>query len=585
MHAALPGAVHCPALRLACAVLGGASHTIRFARRNAINDTPPMTERLFQAGYWKLVLPLALAAYAIANPIGDFPLNDDWAWSRDVQNVLAGEWSYTGWESMFLLPQILWGALVSKIFGFDHTVLRLSTIFLSLAGLWFLYETALVLTKDKAISTVCALLYLFNPIQFLLSNTFMTDVPFMALASSSVYFFVKRLRDEKDTDLWIAVFLCCLAALQRQFAVLIGINFAIALAYKEGLSRKSMAKIILACLLPGFTVFCYEFLLLLSDKSPFYYLIKKDELAALSNFGPEAVFTGLAARFLMMFCYCGLFFAPLIFSKRAVGMHILKSPCFHACLIAVAGAYVLLLPDARLPFHKNILTVNGAGPFLLRDVYILKQHDLPGIPPAIALASAGLAIIGGSGFLALLVLRVRDFATNGKRSAGQAVFIAGAALFLAYGAASSLFPEYYDRYALFNCAAAPLLILRGKNGSRLPFPRVSSLSWVIGLAVFSTVLAHDYLSWNRSKWAALDFLENEIHASPQSIDGGFEYNAMHFFIPGTMTREEKSWWWVIDDAYLVAFSPVPGYEILKEFPYARWLFPGDGRILALARQP
>jgi hypothetical protein len=92
---------------------------------------------------------------------------------------------------------------------------------------------------------------------------------------------------------------------------------------------------------------------------------------------------------------------------------------------------------------------------------------------------------------------------------------------------------------------------------------------------------HDYLSWNTARWTAANDLIANQHVKPEEMDGGFEFNAMYFFNPDfDQLSAKKSWWWVQNDTYMISFGPVPGYSVLKEYHYTRWLPPGSGRVLA-----
>src|SRR5712692_3184073 len=53
----------------------------------------------------------------LVNPAGEFPLNDDWSYSRAVQSLVEhGRLELTGFTSMPLIAQVLWGALFSLPF-------------------------------------------------------------------------------------------------------------------------------------------------------------------------------------------------------------------------------------------------------------------------------------------------------------------------------------------------------------------------------------------------------------------------------------------------------------------------------------
>jgi hypothetical protein len=64
------------------------------------------------------------------------------------------------------------------------------------------------------------------------------------------------------------------------------------------------------------------------------------------------------------------------------------------------------------------------------------------------------------------------------------------------------------------------------------------------------------------------------------MDGGFEFNGFYLYNPDYKSDGKASWWWVQKDTYLLSFGPVPGYDIVKEFPYSHWFPPYTGKVLA-----
>src|SRR3569833_210222 len=71
----------------------------------------------------------------LVNPVGEFPLNDDWSYTLSLQNWYHDhQYHLVGWTSMPLATQLAWGLIFCKTFGFSFTVLRFSTLVLGLAG-------------------------------------------------------------------------------------------------------------------------------------------------------------------------------------------------------------------------------------------------------------------------------------------------------------------------------------------------------------------------------------------------------------------------------------------------------------------
>jgi len=125
---------------------------------------------------------LWVSAVAMVNPVGDFPLGDDWSYGLAVKHLVEnGRYQPTGWTMMTLITQTLWGTLFSLPFGFSFTALRFSTLSLSLAGILGTYLLGRQLGGRRFPATAIALTLVFNAIYFALSHTFMTDVHFLAL--------------------------------------------------------------------------------------------------------------------------------------------------------------------------------------------------------------------------------------------------------------------------------------------------------------------------------------------------------------------------------------------------------------------
>ena len=103
------------------------------------------------------------------------------------------------------------------------------------------------------------------------------------------------------------------------------------------------------------------------------------------------------------------------------------------------------------------------------------------------------------------------------------------------------------------------------------------------LSVFAVCGTRDYLAWNRVRWAALRELMENRHAKPEEIDGGFEFNGYYLYDPDYKQDLHKSWWWVKNDTYLVAFGGVPGYHVIKAYSYRQWMPPRSAQVVVLQK--
>ena len=126
-----------------------------------------------------LLLIIFLIVEVFLNPIGEFCLNDDWAYAASVKEFLnKGKFDIGSWPAMTLFVHVLWGSLFAKAFGFSFTILRISVLVLSFVCLCITEKLIFRLTSNQWFAFTMSLLMLFNPIFLCLSNSFMTDVSF-----------------------------------------------------------------------------------------------------------------------------------------------------------------------------------------------------------------------------------------------------------------------------------------------------------------------------------------------------------------------------------------------------------------------
>jgi hypothetical protein len=167
-----------------------------------------------------------------------------------------------------------------------------------------------------------------------------------------------------------------------------------------------------------------------------------------------------------------------------------------------------------------------------------------------------------------------------------------AAIFLLLSAMIYLLPfivgGLLDRYLV---PIIPLLAA-GIASVSSHFPRINARGsrfaavTLLGTPVFFSICGtKDYFAWNRVRWKALDDLMESKQAKPEDIDGGFEFNGLYFYDSKYQEDPKKSWWWIRGDTYLIAFRPVPGYMIIKEYNYRHWLPPYAGKVLVLQKNP
>jgi hypothetical protein len=128
----------------------------------------------------------------------------------------TGELRVLEWSAHYPLAQILWGALFSRLFGFSFAALRCSTLVLAWAGLLTFYGTLRELGIRPFLAGLGTLMLWSNPVVFVLSHSFMTDVPFVSLMNAALFGYVRWVNRGRTWDLGLGSVLATLAFLVRQ---------------------------------------------------------------------------------------------------------------------------------------------------------------------------------------------------------------------------------------------------------------------------------------------------------------------------------------------------------------------------------
>jgi hypothetical protein len=168
---------------------------------------------LVLAGMTGVMLAMAAAVYS---PV-DVPVVDDWTYAWSVEHFLrTGELRMLEWSAHYPLAQILWGALIGGLWGFSFAVLLLSTLVLAWAGIVAFFLTLRELGIKPVLAGLGALLLWCNPVFFVLSHSFMTDVPFMTAMNAALLGYVRWVKRGRIGDLSLGSIAALLAFLTRQ---------------------------------------------------------------------------------------------------------------------------------------------------------------------------------------------------------------------------------------------------------------------------------------------------------------------------------------------------------------------------------
>jgi len=547
----------------------------------------------------------------LVNPSGDFPLNDDWVYGLVVRNLVkTGHFEFISPASANLLTQAYWGALFCLPFGFSFEALRLSTLVIAGLGVASLYGVIRAVGGSIAMATLSSLLLIFNPFYLGLANTFMTDAPFTATLITTLYCYAVALKENSKPHLFFT-FVFSLAALGiRQYGLIFIAALSIGYIVKKEFRWPAILQAFGATGLGVGLQWTYQRWLESSGQAQ----VSADPVVQSYLQGIQSAFRPERLQLLyIIVVYAGLFTLPaLIVYQKNYFVKFIKSKSSQQETIFTGFAAFTITAMAfnRLPWLGNILTTAGLGPLTLKDTYLM-GINYPVQSRYNVIIWIALTIFGSISFPCLLLLIFRSinpFQNNTKKlfvkssesekevytpsintlSPSKSWFLTALLISISAYTLILIMGSPFDRYLL---PLYPLILILAS----LPYPNQANLN-LIGspgkviillmicfYAYFGIASTHDYLSWNRARWQALNNLTNVQKILPKQIDGGYEFNGWYLADRNYKQKDQKSYWWVDDDEYIVASGPLSGYQEIARYPFKRWLPVAEKPILTLKR--
>jgi 4-amino-4-deoxy-L-arabinose transferase-like glycosyltransferase len=551
-----------------------------------------------------LITALWCAGAVFANPVGDFPLNDDWVYGLAVRHLLeTGDYRPLDLATPTLLSNVLWGALFCLPTGFSFTALRVSTLVASWLGVLGAYVLVRDFQQPRWLALAIALTLAFNPVYFALSNTFMTDVPFIAIATWAAVFLARALRSGSVAQVASGAALALVATLSRNVALCIPLAFALTVILSSRPTARAVASAAAPLAVCAAGLVSWNHWLRLTGRMPALHDYQVNalvnELQHLERFVPK-----LLVNLSVAALYLGLFLSPALLmaipslrrlrEKLALGVFALGLAVMAAGVLLRATALTHYIDGLSIPSPRmgNILHASGIGPLTLRDVSILKLDHVPALPMAVWGMATALGWIGSI----LLIAHLSAYFAGAAPKLWRRKLEGGderARLFLLLCVAIYLAPviavAFFDRYLLpaMPFLAASLLTTQAQwpalEAAYVRRIRAVAFVWLATLGLFAWVITQDYLAWNRARWQALQLLTQKRGVSATEIDGGYEFNGFYLYDPSYKAAADRSDWWVARDTYQIAFGGVAGFYAIQTFPYWSALPPHSRSIVILRK--
>lgn len=554
---------------------------------------------------WPAVAVLAaFAATAFVVPtLAPVATTDDWGYSRSVE-ILHDEGRLTVFPVVAATAvfQIGWGWLFSLALGMTLGVMRISTLAMTMLGGIALFALLREVGVSRGRSALGLAAYLFNPLAFILSYTFMTDPFFTALLLLATAAFARGLRVERPGPGFVVLgsALAGMAFLTRQQGALIPLAVALHLL-ASGRLRLTWA---------GVRLFAQVVALPLLTTAGYYVWLRRfnDVPAVQQGFFDEAKAGGLDGAWRLLrnltfieLMYLGFFALPLTFALlpglrrgwRTMGRGgwLLFSLLNTA---VIAGLAIYGQVGSRMPYVAQFVGAGGIGP---PDVLGARPRVFN--QPFFDWATGVCAV--STILLLFLICRGARGAPDSEGDGLSTPRRGGAGLVLAVGlwqVVGILPPSFHyinrgyslDRYLLPLLPLGICLLLWATPDLRLLQP----LGWlVVGVfGCFAVAGTHDYLVYMENVWSVANGARDG-GVPVQKIDAGAAWDGYHLYTYGldngiASAQTQGGPWWTTfyglasDSTYVVSSRPQNGYDLIASTEYPTWLG-GDNPMYLLRR--
>jgi 4-amino-4-deoxy-L-arabinose transferase-like glycosyltransferase len=532
------------------------------------------------------VLVCFIASVFVIPTFAPVAVSDDWVYARSVEILIQeGRLEIIGLSVVTLVFQIAWGSLFALFFDPVFAGLRLSTVVIVFCSAIALYALCRELHVDRSRSALGTALFIFNPLAFVLTFTYMTDQQFNALLVITTFFYVRGLRlSQHGENRWLlagAAF-AALAFLVRQQGALIpfAVVLALLLSRRLTLSRQGALLFIRVVGFPVLAFIAYYIWLYLIHGVPFAQGLFMDAIRNAGWGGTRRLLVQLPFIQLM---YIGFFILPLAIAlalalRRLVNTATVAGAALSRMIVALVMIGVVLFESdgRRMPYVPQYLNVSGLGP---PDLVGERPWLVANIAPYLLVATwvcALAAIIG-----AFAVARHVPSMPRPRRFSAGVVAMIGVWQFVGVFPPSFHFLHWagsLDRYLLPLLPIAVCLVLWSVRDIR--FSLAPAWAGVVLFALLSIAGTRDYLVLQDEIWDTARFA-TAAGVPITRLDAGPAWSGYHLYEYSVENDIEVQTpnppWWVdlfapaTDSAYVVAGAPVSGYDVVHERTISSWL--------------
>lgn len=181
-----------------------------------------------------LLLTVSVVIFLLMLPLKNQVFSEDFAYAQSVRHLLnSGELKVSERLAPASISHIVWGTIITKIFGFSLANLHLAVVLLLPLLLISLYKLLQFAGISRQRSIIFTLFFLSIPWILQLTFTFLTDGTFLTLEVLSLLFYLKGFKNNSSKHLLMGSAFAATALLTRQLGLSIILAAAVMIISKK----------------------------------------------------------------------------------------------------------------------------------------------------------------------------------------------------------------------------------------------------------------------------------------------------------------------------------------------------------------